>query len=205
MDSAVALTQAYLYANGYFTVTEYPVIEALRDGDYRSASDVDIIAVRFPGAGRLIPKEGEDDLAERLLIKPDPALALAEDRIDLLLCEVKEGPAMINRGAKNPAVVRAALARIGWIAADHASLIAKELRQKGEAETPCGARVRLVAFGSPPAKTSGRRYKVVPLAAMVDFLQRLTEQNWDVFRHAQFKDAAMGLLMVLEKARRHSD
>lgn len=28
MDTAVALVQAYLHVNGYFTVTEYPVLEA---------------------------------------------------------------------------------------------------------------------------------------------------------------------------------
>jgi hypothetical protein len=29
MDTAVALTQAYLHVNGYFTVTEYPVLESM--------------------------------------------------------------------------------------------------------------------------------------------------------------------------------
>ncbi len=30
MDTAVALVETYLRINGYFTVTEYPVIEAAR-------------------------------------------------------------------------------------------------------------------------------------------------------------------------------
>jgi len=30
MDTAVALVQAYLNVNGYFTVVEYPVLEAFR-------------------------------------------------------------------------------------------------------------------------------------------------------------------------------
>ena len=102
-------------------------------------------------------------------------------------------------------MLQAALARIGSIAADHACTIAKELRHKGEAETPSGARVRLVAFGAPPARPPGRRYRVITLGAVVDFLQRLAEQNWGVLGRAQFKDSAMGLLMVLEKARRHDD
>jgi hypothetical protein len=29
MDNAVALVRAYLHVNGYFTVTEYPVVEAV--------------------------------------------------------------------------------------------------------------------------------------------------------------------------------
>ena len=55
MDNAVALVQTYLYANGYFTVTGYPVIEALREGDYHSATCLDVLAVRFPRAGHLDP------------------------------------------------------------------------------------------------------------------------------------------------------
>ena len=35
MDTAVALVQACLRITGYFTVTEYPVIEAMRHGGYR--------------------------------------------------------------------------------------------------------------------------------------------------------------------------
>ena len=49
MDNAVALVRAYLHVNGYFTVTEYPVLEAARHGGYRTVTDLDVLAVRFPG------------------------------------------------------------------------------------------------------------------------------------------------------------
>lgn len=52
MDTAVALVQAYLRVNGYFTVAEYPVVEATGGGRHRSLTDIDILAFRFPGAGR---------------------------------------------------------------------------------------------------------------------------------------------------------
>ena len=39
MDTAVGLVEAYLYANGYFTVTEHPIIEELGDGGYRTVTD----------------------------------------------------------------------------------------------------------------------------------------------------------------------
>ena len=55
MDTSVALVQAYLRINGYFTVTEYPVIASRSDGTYRTATDLDILAFRFPNAGRLVP------------------------------------------------------------------------------------------------------------------------------------------------------
>ena len=51
MDTAVALVQAYLNVNGYFTVVEYPVLEASRGGHARSVTDLDILALRFAGAG----------------------------------------------------------------------------------------------------------------------------------------------------------
>ena len=51
MDTAVALVQAYLNVNGYFTVVEYPVLEAYRGGHARSVTDLDVLAFRFPHAG----------------------------------------------------------------------------------------------------------------------------------------------------------
>ena len=50
MDNAVALVQAYLRLNGYFTVSEYPVVEELRHGGVRTMTDLDILGFRFPGA-----------------------------------------------------------------------------------------------------------------------------------------------------------
>ncbi len=44
MDSAVALVQAYLHVNGYFTVAQYPVLEAFRGEHARSVTDLDILA-----------------------------------------------------------------------------------------------------------------------------------------------------------------
>jgi hypothetical protein len=55
MDTAVALIETYLGVNGYFTVTEYPIIETARSGGYRTVTDLDVLAVRFPGAGVVIP------------------------------------------------------------------------------------------------------------------------------------------------------
>ena len=51
MDISVALVQAYLHINGYFTVAEYQVLEAYRGGHARSVTDLDILAFRFARAG----------------------------------------------------------------------------------------------------------------------------------------------------------
>lgn len=60
MDPAVALVQAYLRVNGYFTVAEYPVLEATRSGGFQMATDLDLLAFRFPGAGRAIASAGDE-------------------------------------------------------------------------------------------------------------------------------------------------
>jgi hypothetical protein len=44
MDTAVALVQAYLHLNGYFTVVEFPVLEAMRAAPARTVTDLDIRA-----------------------------------------------------------------------------------------------------------------------------------------------------------------
>ncbi len=52
MDTAVSLVNAYLHLNGYFTVTEYQVTETHRRGA-RARTDIDVLGVRFAGAGQL--------------------------------------------------------------------------------------------------------------------------------------------------------
>lgn len=41
MDHAVALVETYLRVNGYLTVTEYPVVEAMKHVGFRTATDLD--------------------------------------------------------------------------------------------------------------------------------------------------------------------
>jgi hypothetical protein len=71
VDHAVALVEAYLQINGYFTVAEYPVIESFGKQRYGVATDLDILAFRFSGAGRLVPGRGGAGL-----FAPAPALGL---------------------------------------------------------------------------------------------------------------------------------
>ncbi len=48
MDHAVALVQAYLQLNGYFTSAEYPIIASAGRSGARTIADIDILAFRFP-------------------------------------------------------------------------------------------------------------------------------------------------------------
>ncbi len=54
MDNAVALVQAYLRINGYFTVAEYTILRSHGADGVQMATDIHIMAFRFPGAVRQI-------------------------------------------------------------------------------------------------------------------------------------------------------
>ena len=146
MDSAVGLVQTYLRVNGYFTVVEYPVVE-LRGG-FRTATDLDILAFRFPEAGRLIPGETGTGRRRHPPFTTDPHLKVPDGGADMLVGEVKEGEAKFNRGGRRVEVIAAALARFGRCPVEAAEAIAKSVIRSGRASTPHGHAVRLVAFGS---------------------------------------------------------
>lgn len=140
MDNAVALVRAYLHVNGYFTVTEYPVLEAISDHGYQMKTDLDVLAVRFPGAGRRILQ----DNTRRF--EPDAALGVPTDDPDMIIGEVKEGWARLNENATDPGVLAAALVRFGCCNADAAPEMARHLAHRGHVEMPNGHRARLVVF-----------------------------------------------------------
>jgi len=193
MDNAVALVRAYLHVNGYFTVTEYPVIEARKDGKYRTVTDLDLLAFRFPTAGRLVLDGFE----------PDPGLGIPRnDRADMIVGEVKEGRAQLNEGAIDPTVLRAALVRFGCCSSTDVEGVIGELHDRGTGTTPGGDRVRLVAFGSTPPEDPDPPYLALTLGHVLSFLRSYLDVYWDVLRHAHFKDPAFGFLMTLEKAER---
>lgn len=195
MDNAVALVRAYLHVNGYFTITEYPIVEVARGGHgYRSLTDLDLLAFRFPGA-ELSPSDRER-------WAPDPALRCPQDEPDMLVGEVKEGRADLNAAARDAAALRAVLTRFGCCPPAHAELVVRELRRHGAAHVPGGHRVRLIAFGSAPPAQPTVRHEVILLGHVVEFLYAHIRRHWEALRQAQSKDPALGFLMALEKARR---
>lgn len=202
MDNAVALVETYLRVNGYFTVTEFPVVEAARYGGFRTVTDLDILAFRFPGAGRLVAgiRGTGTTQSNPDSYLPDEALGCSSDQADMLIAEVKEGRAELNRGAKDPAVLGAVLSRFGCCRIADVPHVVKSLLQQGKARTHCGHTVRLVAFGSMAAEPAPA-CKVITLDHVRRFLQDYIHEHWDLLRHAQFKEPAFGFLLMLEKAR----
>lgn len=203
MDHAVALVRAYLHVNGYFTVTEHPVIEATPDGSYRTATDLDLLAFRFPHAGRLVAGTGEGSGGRFDGFEPDPELGAEADVADMIVGEVKEGRGELNRGATDTGVLRAALVRFGCCPAEHVESAVGELRDRGRASMPNGHEVQLVAFGSSlPDEDRRGPYRVILLRHVLDFLASYIDEYWEVLRHSHFKDPGLGLLLLAEKARR---
>jgi hypothetical protein len=197
VDNAVALVQSYLRVNGYFTVAEYPVVEAARAG-YRQATDLDILGIRFAGAGRLLA--AGRDRPERHRFEPDEALGLAADESDMIVGEVKEGAAVLNRAAADPDVLRAALARFGCCPEREAPGFVQALLRDGEIRLPTGHRLRLVAFGGAPPEGRTPAARVILLRHVVEFLRAYLAEHWDVLRHAQFKEPGLAFLTTVEKA-----
>ena len=196
----MGLVETYLRVNGFFTVTEFPVIESYRDGEYRTVTDLDVLAVRFPGAGRVVPNQSAHKLEPRILA-PDPKLCSVGDRTDMIIGEVKEGRAELNKAARDPVVLKTVLTRFGCCSPSHVPDVVQTLLQKGHAQTNSGHHVRLVAFGSTTGNGGGPRHTVISLGHITEFLHEYIQQYWHILHHADFKDPAFGFLVMLEKAR----
>ena len=197
MDNAVALVQAYLRINGYFTVAEYPILEARRHQPAQMATDIDVLAFRFPGAVRQLLGR-RTGAARASLSLPDPELEVPRGSPDMIIGEVKEGRARLNESMRNPSVIAAALARFGCCHQADAEATAQRLLHKGRAETGEGHEVRIVVFAS--GGEGDARFQVVSLGHVVAFLRGYLRQHWSLLGHVQFRDPVLGLLMTLEKA-----
>lgn len=198
MDNAVALVQAYLRVNGYFTVAEYPIVEA---AGHRSLTDLDILAFRFPRAGHRASQRRGRQTMDAEVFRLDPALGRPGELADMLVGEVKEGRVRLNEAARDPAVLRAGLTRFGCCSPEEAPRVVAELGRVGHAKTNAGHAIRLVAFGSIPGEEPAG-YTAISLGHVVAFLKGHLRRHWDVVRHVQTKEPVLGFLLTLEKALR---
>ncbi len=196
MDTTVELVQAYLQLNGYFTVTEYPLLE-LSPHQGRAATDLDVLAFRFPMAGQEI-RGPQKRMAAPVIYQPDSVLGAAPDQADMIIGEVKAGRAHFNPAASNPLIVAAGLARFGCCSPDAAKDLARQLIRRGRAETSHGHTVRMVAFGSRTDQAT--RWHTVAIGHIVQFLTDYLRKHWSELRYADFKNSALSFLALLEKS-----
>ncbi|MGZ5494138.1 MAG: hypothetical protein ACXW3E_12100 [Thermoanaerobaculia bacterium] len=199
MDHAVSLVQAYLQLNGYFTSAEYPIIAGAGRNGFRTITDIDILAFRFP-SGAPIAARGRKKAQGLDITSVDPGLDVPTESIDLIIGEVKEGRVGINTTIRDPEVLKTVMNRFGEIS--DTDRVVQELLRTGVAKIPPTYSVRLIAFGSFPPGEEVPPCRIVSLGHVLQVLQQYVRKHWHMLRHLQFKDPAFGFLMTLEKARR---
>jgi hypothetical protein len=192
MDPAVALAQAYLQLNGYLTVTEFPITSGA-GAEARAVTDIDLIALRFPGALALgQPTDGHPDT--------DPLLQIGEDTMDLLICEVKEGKARLNPNLTRSDTLARTLERIGCCPPGHVRHHVESLQRHGIAKmdhrgVACRARIAVFAGrpGNPPQAL------VVSLGHAAREVCRFLQIHEAALHGTQFSQPALAQLGLLTK------
>ncbi len=194
-DPAVALVCGYLRVNGYFTLTEFEV--TLQKGEEVTAvTDLDVIAVRLP-TNRERPVHPSDvRVRSDIVATVDPALHVAEDRLDVLIVEVKQGHIEFNPGMFRPATLHAGLRRVGGDLGASAAEVVDELVARGRFESD-RAQVRLLAVGSHGRVSTGTS---VTHAHILRFLDGHVRRHADVLKAIQTGDPVISFLELVQKS-----
>jgi hypothetical protein len=198
MDIAVNLVENYLRLTGYMTLSEFEVQRRDKKGRFKTVTDVDIMAIRFPGEVYIgDPHRGDD--CEMLLID-DPVMELDADTIDVIIGEVKQGQADLNPAIKDHGVLHSMLRRVEWIYEGGLDEVITGLQRqgihRGAGKGGATVRTRLVAFG----RSRFSNINTVALSHMVSTLLEFFEEHEDAFRPIQFREPAPAFLSLLLKA-----
>lgn len=197
MDNAVGLIRAYLQLNGYFTLAEYPIYEKIGVERFRSVTDLDILAIRFPEVDHVVVNRAS---CVPLLSSYDHALGVTPEKCDMLIGEVKEGKARLNSAISRAEVLCTGIMRFGccdWSAAHRA---AKSLCQSGHAVLPNGHSIRTIVFAS---ELSDVDILQVSFEDVIRFIEGYVDRNFEALKSADIKDPVMGLFTLAAKARKH--
>jgi hypothetical protein len=198
MDIAVNLVENYLRLTGYLTLSEFEVQRRDKEGRFKTVTDIDIMAIRFPGDSSRGDPHRADDC--ELLVIDDPVLELDAETIDIIVGEVKQGRAEFNPGIKDHGVLRSMLRRVEWVYATDLNQVIQGLLRDG-LHTAAGrggsrVRTRLVAFGRSPFSNTN----TVALGHIVSTMLAFFEDHEDAFRPIQFREPAPAFLSLLLKA-----
>lgn len=198
MDIAVGLVESYLRLTGYLTLSEFEVQRRDASGRYKAVTDVDILALRLPGAVYVGDPHTAADCA--LVQLDDPVLGLEPDMIDVVIGEVKQGPAELNSGIKDHAALHSMLRRVEWLYGEDLEQVIERVQADLVHRSPATGggtvRTRLVAFG----RAEGSSETVVALDHIVATMVTFFEEYEDAFRPIQFRQPAPGLLRLLTKS-----
>lgn len=197
MDIAVDLVESYLRLTGYLTLSEFEVQARRPDGGFDTITDVDIVAIRFPG--EVFAGDPHDADENQLLLLDDPVLSLEEGQIDLIVGEVKQGKAELNPGIRRHRVLHSILRRVEWLFPAGLSEVLEDLAETQTSISPARGggtiRVRLVAFG----RAEESSLHTISLSHVVQTMLRFFSDMEEAFRPVQFRAPSAGMLNLLRK------
>ncbi len=202
MDVGTNLVAAYLNINGYFTASDYPLVESRRGNASRTFTDIDLLAVRFGRAGKQkassAAAEGARKVEGPLSAISDPMLGCHDELTDMIVAEVKQGQARINPAASNPRTLEAALTRFGCCLVEEAPSLVQQLMRHGRAQGSSGHVMRMVLFASrgdhPP-----HGWHLVHLDHVFHYLDDYLRSNQDMLGVVDLHDPALSWLALLQK------
>lgn len=198
MDAASGLVEVYLHVNGYLTLSEWQIQAMNREGQWDTITDVDILALRFPGDVYLADSHIAD-VQSQLQVRGE-LLMLEEDVIDVIVGEVKEGEAVFNPALTRHETLHTVLHRLAWLYAHHGlDRVVHELARRGTCISPAPGggtvRTRRVAFGQSAQLTEN----TIPIGRIVEELTGLLADHDALLRSAQFSNPVAATLKLLHK------
>ncbi len=179
------------------TLSEFEVQARRSDGGFDTITDVDIMAIRFPGD--VFAGDPHEEADSRLLLLEDPVLELRPDQIDIIVGEVKQGEAVFNPGIRRHKVLHSILRRVAWLFDTGIDRVVDDLGKDKVCEAPARGggtvRVRLVAFG----RAEKSNMHTISHTHIVETLMGFFSGLDDAFRPVQFRDPAPAMLSLLRK------
>lgn len=198
MDVAVDLVEVFLRFNGYLTLSEWHILGENPEGKWETLTDVDILAVRFPGQILLADTHDAQEAAE--LEMPGVVLQLEEDTVDVVIGEVKQGEAVLNPSLTDHNTLHTVLHRLKWLyTGEDLERVVGDLSDRGVCYTPARGggqvRTRLVAFG----QATEASMNVIPLGVILERVAMTLEKHEDVLRSVLFASPSAATLKLLHK------
>lgn len=199
MDTAVGLVESYLRLNGYLTATELQV-QRQHGRQFEAATDLDILAIRLPWTADVVLRApGAPDL----VLVQDPLLDVSRSGPDVLIGEVKEGAARLNRALRAQEVLHAALRRVGCCSDDHIEATAAALTRQGEVQVnpPHGiaCRIRLASFAGHVEDPLPPGVLLITLTHIVEFIAHRFREDREILQGVTFHDPVLASLRLLDK------
>ena len=199
-DPATQLVRAYLHINGYFTATEYPLVEKGRGTLPRSITDIDLLAIRFGhrAADASVLAGNDQSIVGPVVESVDPMLGCDDPATDMILGEIKQGRAHVNAGSRNLNALAATLHRFGCCPAGRATHMARQLVQRGSVTNDAGHRIRTVLFAS-RGDVAPHGWHLMQLGHVFRFMQDYLQTEGSALSATQLLDPALAWLALLKK------